>query len=87
MNEKRKKFLEEHKIPQDGFRAKFSIPENIEMILPSHIGEKPYYIGFEGTAKKWEELTELEKQDYLEKNSVKERIKSLNEFCEKKEEK
>ena len=84
MNEKRKKFLEENKIPQGGFREKFAISEHVEVVLSNHIGEKPYFIGFDGKSKKWEELTELERQDYLENNSVEKKIKSLHEFCQEK---
>ena len=80
MDEARKAWCEKYKIKiaDGGFIEKYCIPEHVECVLPSREGQKPYFIGFDGKAKTYEQLTEEEKQDYHEQ--VSEIPQRLNEF-------
>ena len=52
---------------ENGFVANYCLPKHVKYVLPSTInnsGAKPYFIGFDGRKKSYEELTEEEKQDY-----------------------
>ena len=86
MDEKRKAWCEKYKvkIADGGFIEKYCMPEHIECVLPSREGEKPYFIGFDGKAKTYEQLTEEEKEDY--QRQLEEIPKLLNEFVNRKKE-
>ena len=83
MNEKRKAWCKKYevKIVDGGFIDKWCLPEHVECILPNKPGQKPYFIGFDGKPKSYEELTEEEKQDYKEQG--KDTKKLLNEVLNK----
>lgn len=68
MDEKRKAWCEKYKvdIKDGGFKDKYVIPEHVERILTTEPGTKPFFVGFDGKAKTYEELTEEEKKDYQE---------------------
>lgn len=71
MNEERKAWCKRNKvnIPQGGFRDKFCTSEHVGYVLPIRPGEKAYFIGFDGKAKSYEQLTPEEKQDFKEQQS------------------
>ena len=85
MDEKRKAWCEKYKvnIADGGFIDKYCIPEHVEYRLTAEPGQKPYFIGFDGTRKTYEQLTEEEKQDY--KEQIEQIPQLLNEFVNKKE--
>lgn len=66
MDEKRKAWCEKYKvnIPDGGFIDKYCMPKHVQCVLSTEGGS--YYIGFDGTRKTYSQLTEEEKQDYLE---------------------
>lgn len=80
MDEKRKKWCEKYKvkIADGGFIDKYCMPDHVQCVLSNIEGEKPYFIGFDGKTKNYEQLTEEEKQDY--KKQTEEIPKRLNEF-------
>ena len=84
MDEKRKAWCEKYnvKIADGGFIDKFCMLEHVQCILP-HEGGKPYFIGFDGKSKTYEQLTEEEKQDYQEQLS--EIPQRLKEFVHRKD--
>ena len=84
MDEKRKAWCEKYKvkIADGGFIDKFCMPEHVECILPTQPGQKPYFIGFDGKSKTYEQLTEEEKQDYLEQQAQIQ--ENLHEFTNRK---
>lgn len=85
MDKKRKAWCEKYKvkIADGGFIEKYCIPGHVECILPNREGQKPYFIGFDGKAKTYEQLTEEEKQDYQEQ--IKEIQSRLNKFVHRKD--
>lgn len=60
MDEKRKAWCEKYKVDiiDGGFIDEYCMPEHVECILPGH------FIGFDGTKKTYEQLTNEEKEDY-----------------------
>lgn len=84
MEEKRKAWCKKYevKIADGGLIDKYCLPEHVERVLPARPGQKTYFIGFDGKAKQYEELTEEEKQDYKEQQ--KQIPQLLNEFVNKK---
>lgn len=80
MDEKRKEWCKKYevKIVDGGFIDKYCIPEHVECILSHEPEREPYFIGFDGTTKTYEQLTEEEKEDY--KKQIEEIPKRLNEF-------
>ena len=52
---------------ENGFIANYCMPKHVKYVIPNNIEDssaKPYFIGFDGRRKSYEELTEEEKQDY-----------------------
>ena len=85
MDEARKAWCEKYKvnIVEGGFADSYLIPEHVQHVLPSsEDGGIGYYIGFDGKAKTWQQLTDEEKQDYEEQ--LAEAPKRLEEFMEKR---
>ena len=85
MDEKRKAWCKKYnvKIAEDGFISNYCIPDHVQCILSSRQGQKPYFIGFDGISKTYEELTEEEKQDYQEQiNKI---LEKIHEFVHRKD--
>lgn len=85
MDEQRKAWCKKYevRIADGGFVDKYCLPEHVQYVLPSIPGQKPYFIGFDGKIKQYQDLTEEEKQDY---NEQQKRIPQLlNEFVNRKE--
>lgn len=86
MNDERKNWCKKYNIniASNGFVDVFcGLPKHVEPVLPTN-GEPIHYIGFDGKAKTYSDLTEEELED-LEgrKNRIE---KSLSEFCKKRKE-
>ena len=86
MDPKRKAWCEKYKvnIVDGGVVDRYLIPEHVEYVAPCSIeGTEGFFIGFDGTRKTWDQLTEEEKQDYQEQ--LEEAPKRLEEYLRKKD--
>jgi len=89
MDEARRAWCKKYEvnIAEGGF-IDSTLPEHVTYVLPTRdSGRRGHYIGFDGRAKTWEQLTEEEKQDYqAQLEEVPERIKKyLNKNGTQKE--